>query len=46
MTEQRNQPHATELRSKFPLVNVLVIICMVAVWPLMVTWWKVREAWR
>lgn len=42
---QRNEPMASKLR-KHPLLNVLMITFMIAVWPLMVTWYKVREAWR
>jgi uncharacterized membrane protein len=45
---QGERPSAKELRElrERPVLNVLAIVCMVAFWPLLVTWWKVREAWR
>jgi hypothetical protein len=39
-------PSGRELAIRYPRVNVLALGLMIAGWPLMLTWIKVREGWR
>lgn len=44
--EQRDFPNAAALARTHPIGNVIVTALMIATWPLVLTWVKVRENWR
>lgn len=39
-------PNAVALARRHPIGNVIVTALMIATWPLVLTWVKVRENWR
>jgi hypothetical protein len=39
-------PSGVELARRHPAVNIFATASMVALWPIAITWLKVREFWR